>query len=1046
MIPCDSEIKIDFDSIFRRTDQDEKPGLLVEDKDLNKTTVLSNGRPTMMIPCDSEIKIDFDSIFRRTDQDEKPGLLVEDKDLLNIIGFIGIIGFGIQKTDQGQWVAPLPFRSTRKTLPNNKEAAERRARSFDASLKHNEQKREHVIDFMQKLFVNNHTEKAPDLDEGNECWYLPLLGVYHPKKPDSIRMDFDSSAKFCDVSLNDVLLKGPDLSNSLLGILKRFRKEAVAVTMDVEQMFYNFKVSPEQRDFLRFLWHEDNDFNRPLTTFRMTVHVFGNSPSPSVTTYGLRKSVESSSEDLKDLINNIFYVDDGLLSCFSEEEAIHVSLVHRAKDALNEGGELRLHKFASNSRTLLDSFPSNDLTKNLKYLDLGAASLPLQRSLGLLWDTDSEVFLFKVSDEQKPFTKRGALSIINSIYDPIGFAQPVIIRGKILLRNMVSSPSKLDWDDPLPDSLYKEWKSWVQSLPELEEFQIPRQNSSQSFEGAQKREVHIFADASKEAIAAVAFLKLYGMSPDSCTTSFLLGKAKVAPFSGNTVPRLELCAAVLAVQLADVIHEQLKIDRKHFSFYSDSQVVLGYITNENRRFYIYVANRVSRIRMSSQPSHWNYIASELNSADVATRSVKASQLADSMWIKGPDLSAESHSTSALDYYPLINPEIDKELQPEVRCFKTEELQDRKSMLGVSNFTRFSDWRKLVRAIAYLKTFIRKYKGVKTSNTGGKIYDTDIVSETEHFIIQTVQKETFGPEIQAIRKGRLLNRSSILSLSPVLGPDGLLRVGGRLKGNSIVDNLSKHPIIIPKDHLSKHPIIIPKDHHLAKLLIYHFNCKVSHQGRHFTDGAVRALGFWIVGSKCMISSEINKCVICRKLRGKLGWQQMACLPVDRVTPSTPLSYVGVDTFGQWAIVHRRTRGSSANQKRWALLFTCMVTRAVHIEVIEELSSAAFINALRGFVAIRGPVIQLRSDRGTNFIGATQDLSINAEFVEKGPVGTFLSNSGTSWVFNPPHASHMGVAWERFIGVSRRVLDSMLLQNRVELNHDVLVTFMARLQLL
>lgn len=260
-------------------------------------------------------------------------------------------------------------------------------------------------------------------------------------------------------------------------------------------MFYNFKVTPEHRDFLRFLWHEDNDLNRPLTEYRMTVHVFGNSPSPSVATYGLRKSVESSSEDVKELINNNFYVDDGLLSCNSEEEAI--SLVLRTKDALNEEGKLRLHKFASNSRTLLDSFPLEDLDKNLKDIDLGTASLPLQRSLGLLWDTNSDVFLFKVSEEQKPFTERGALSIINSIYDPIGFAQPVIIKGKILLRNMISSSSKLDWDDPLPDSLYKEWKSWVQSLPELEEFQIPRQYSSQSFKSAQKREVHIYTDASK---------------------------------------------------------------------------------------------------------------------------------------------------------------------------------------------------------------------------------------------------------------------------------------------------------------------------------------------------------------------------------------------------------------------------------------------------------------------------------------------------------------------------------------------------------------------
>lgn len=171
--------------------------------------------------------------------------------------------------------------------------------------------------------------------------------------------------------------------------------------------------------------------------------------------------------------------------------------------------------------------------------------------------------------------------------------------------------------------------------------------------------------------------------------------------------------------------------------------------------------------MSSQPSQWKYIASELNPADVATRSVKACQLADSTWIKGPDPLTDS--TFTLDHYPLIEPETDKELQPEVKCCKTEESQDKKPMHIGINFTRFSDWRKLVRGVAYLKNFIRKYRGVNTT----KIVDTDIILETEHFLIQMVQKEAFGPEIQAIREGKSLNRSSILPLSPVLGPDGLL---------------------------------------------------------------------------------------------------------------------------------------------------------------------------------------------------------------------------------------------------------------------------------
>lgn len=172
--------------------------------------------------------------------------------------------------------------------------------------------------------------------------------------------------------------------------------------------------------------------------------------------------------------------------------------------------------------------------------------------------------------------------------------------------------------------------------------------------------------------------------------------------------------------------------------------------------------------------------------------------------------------------------------------------------------------------------------------------------------------------------------------------------------------------------------------------------------------------------------------------------MADLPEDRLKPAPPFSFVGVDTFGPWPVEHRRTRGGLANQKRWALLFTCLVTRAIHIEVIEELSSSSFINALRRLIAIRGPVVQFRSDRGTNFVGATENLSIDSEFVEKEPVEKFLSGSCAKWKFNAPHASHMGGAWERLIGVSRRILDSMLLCDHAKgtrLTHEVLVTLMA-----
>lgn len=157
--------------------------------------------------------------------------------------------------------------------------------------------------------------------------------------------------------------------------------------------------------------------------------------------------------------------------------------------------------------------------------------------------------------------------------------------------------------------------------------------------------------------------------------------------------------------------------------------------------------------------------------------------------------------------------------------------------------------------------------------------------------------------------------------------------------------------------------------------------------------------------------------------------MSDLPTERLTPIPPFSYVGVDVFGPWPIVTRKTRGVSANSKRWAVMFLCLVTRRVHIDVIEEMSSSSFINVLRRFISIRGPVMETRSDRGTNFIGATGDLRIDTINIEEGPTNHFLFKSVTIWKFNAPHSSHMSGAWERMIGIARRILDAMLSYNSV-----------------
>lgn len=1009
---------------------------------VNKTNVLRNGRPSIFKPCPSEFRVKVkadtlntkvlslskddqlgDTVFYRTKDDDCVGLSIEDKE------FLRIMDTEFKKGKDGKWVVPLPFRPGRPRLPNNLPQTLKRAKTLDISLQRNPVKKTHMLTFMEGIFKQKHAEVAPPLTENQERWYLPIFGVYHPQKPGQIRGVFDSSAQFQGISLNNVLLTGPDMTNNLLGILLRFRKEKVAIMGDIQQMFYCFSVREDHRDFLRFIWYEDNDPTKDLIEYRMCVHVFGNSPSPAVATYGLRLTAKLGEQefgsDVTEFVNENFYVDDGLTSLPTAEQAI--SLMKRTQAALSANGNLRLHKIASNKGEVMESFPPEDRAKDLKDINLMSDTLPKQRSLGMIWDLETDTFTYKVSTERKPFTKRGVLSTVNSLYDPIGFISPVIIQGKVFLRDTMSQVS--DWDEPLPEDQQAEWDHWIESLKSLEELHISRTYVEASFDQTVEKDIHIFSDASVQAISAVAYLVTTDKKGKR-QMGFVLGKSKVAPTHGHTIPRLELCAAVLSVEIADVISRQLEVKPSGIRFYTDSKVVLGYINNQSKRFHVYVANRVDRIRKSSSPEQWTYVPSGLNPADQATRSVPAENIANSTWLTGPPRLLNDGSQEA-ENYPLIQPEKDTEIRQEVKTLKT--VAPPKLTLGSQRFARFSTWKSLVKGVALLKHISR------SQQTSGKCHGwhfctdwrtVELYNSTERLILKEMQREAFNLEFTAINDNQPLPKTSPLrALNPVVDTNGLLRVGGRLSAS----NLSTK---------EKNPVIVPSQHHIATLLVRHYHEDVKHQGRHFTEGAVRAAGYWIIGGKKLISSILHKCVTCRKLRGKQEHQKMSDLPPDRLQPSPPFTYVGVDTFGPWTVVARRTRGGQSLNKRWAILFTCLNTRAIHIEVVEDMGASGFINALRRFISIRGKVQEFRSDQGTNFVGSIDDLKIDTVNVEDGQIKDFLYNKGVVWKFNPPHSSHMGGAWERMIGITRRILDSMLTTvSAKNLTHEVLTTFLA-----
>lgn len=374
----------------------------------------------------------------------------------------------------------------------------------------------------------------------------------------------------------------------------------------------------------------------------------------------------------------------------------------------------------------------------------------------------------------------------------------------------------------------------------------------------------------------------------------------------------------------------MEIDLHSVKYYTDSKIVLGYINNASRRFHVYVSNRVVRIRKSTNPEQWHHIATTQNPADNATRPVSVAELQNTNWLTGPAFLRQTHVSEQAEHevFNLIDPESDKEIRPEITALATKVNE---CQLGSHRFSRFSSWKSLVRGVAILTHTAKTYSGSAQKDCKGwhccKMDRTVNFAHAETTIIKCVQQEIFQEEFKSLYNGeKISSQSTIRNLNPILDEDGLIRVGGRLSNADITEG-------------ETHPLIIPANHHISTLLIKHYHEKVVHQGRHFTECARRTAGLWIIRAKKLVSKIIKECVICKKLRGLLQVQKTSDLLKDRLNVAPPFTYVGLDVFGPWNVVSRRTRAGSAESKRWAVMFTCLCTRAVHLEILESMSSSS-----------------------------------------------------------------------------------------------------------
>ncbi len=472
------------------------------------------------------------------------------------------------------------------------------------------------------------------VDHSRESWYIPHHMVEHNGKK---RVVFNCSFAYQGYNLNDYLLPGPPLSPSLLAVLLRFREHSIAVSSDIHGMFHQVRLLPEDKPLLRFIWR-DLRRDKALDVYEWQVLPFGTTCSPCCATFALQKHVldNSKSEDTQGSVEKSFYVDNCLQSFTSSETA--KDFVDRLRSLLSSGG-FDLRQWASNDPSVISHLSADARSQsNMQWLSEGHQDAQ-ESTLGLHWHCSSDTLSYKQRRTDHPLpTMRSIYKTLASQYDPIGYITPFTTRARVIVQRLWDK--KREWDDPrLPEELLNLWKVWESELDDLQHVAWPRCYCSKELDHpTSTRQIHIFCDASEQAYGSVAYLQTE--SPEGKVgVAFVAARSRVAPKKQQTIPRLELCAALTGAQLAKVLKTEMTLPIYSVTLWSDSTTVLNWLLSSSCRFKVFVGTRVAEIQELTEFDKWKYVPTKENPADDITKGKSLRDIAqESRWNKGPKIS------------------------------------------------------------------------------------------------------------------------------------------------------------------------------------------------------------------------------------------------------------------------------------------------------------------------------------------------------------------------------------------------------------------------
>lgn len=926
-----------------------------------------------------------------------------------------------KRTEEGRYVVNLPFRDENPLCKNgdSRDISVKRLKGLEKRLDKNSHLQESYHDVVKEyLFLGHMRPISANDDKKSEAVYLPHHAVVREDKSTTrVRVVFNASEpNRLGTSLNDSLMVGPTLQADLRHIVLHWRTYPIALVADIIKMYRQVLVTGSHANmFQRIVWR-DNPTDE-IKDYELLTVTFGTAAAPYLAVRTLHQVAYDFGAQYplaNERVLNCFYMDDLMTGCSTVQEGYEI--FKEMQELLDQGG-FKLQKWNSNDKDLLQQITvdteKEEHTREINEVESETDRKEIEikldstiKVLGLTWSRSEDMFQYAVqlSPMTGPETKRKIVSEIARLFDPLGWVAPSVILAKMFIQKLWLAG--VSWDEPISNELINEWNTYRAEFAKFSEIQIPRWLGTRNDD--RTVELHGFSDASRSAYAAVVYVRIVD-STNNVKTSLVAAKTRVAPVKQISIPRLELCGAVLLTRLLVETSEVLNVQKNNVHAWTDSTIVLAWLNSHPSRWKTFVGNRVSEIVTTLESSQWSHVSSIQNPADCASRRVLPASLAENdLWFSGPSLLREQE-------VPYNRP---KEL-------RTNEEESIRSHLGeVSNddlFQKYSSLQKLLRVIAYCRRWLNK--ATKGTQYLGKVE----LDEALQCCIRKAQMEGFPEEYKELeqRKPVSCKGSKLRILCPYIDDKGIIRLAGRLKNSGLEEQ-------------TKTPIVMPHDSPLTKLLVAEAHNETLHGGLQLMLNFLRS-AYWVIGAKSLVKQHIRKCITCVKNSAPTHNQFMGSLPSVRCTPARPFLNSGVDYAGPIKIRTTKGRGHRS-YKGYICLFICMSTRAVHLEVVSDMTSQAFIAAFRRFVARRGKCTNLWSDNGTNFVGAAKELkelsSIQPAITEQ------LEKNGTEWHFIPPRAPNFGGLWEAAVKSTKHHLKRAI--GEMTLTYEEMSTLLAQIE--